>query len=254
MNNQVKQKVQEEQYSYPYHYIPIYENGRFSQMQYWSWGYRYIGGMHLMLDLLRDIQFNSLLDVGCGDGRFLREVAKIYPNKQLLGVDYSERAIAFAKAMSPGISYMVKNIIEEPLQQTYDVATSVEVLEHIPSKNLNEFLQGVANSLKAGGYLLLTVPHRNISVSNKHYQHFTSKSLDQLLKPYFKIESYIFFDRISKVFTILKIILLLENRWLILNNQKLLSLFFRVYKRRFFYTNEQHCLRVAAVCKKRETL
>ena len=40
----------------------------------------------LALDQLAKIGFTTLADIGCGDGRFLREVAQAYPGKQLLGI------------------------------------------------------------------------------------------------------------------------------------------------------------------------
>ena len=53
---------QEDQYILPYHYIPSLRDGNFKQHLYWSWGYRYIGGMNLVLDILKGVSFNSLLD------------------------------------------------------------------------------------------------------------------------------------------------------------------------------------------------
>lgn len=71
-----EQQIQEDQYDYPYHYIPRVENGQFSQSQYWSWGMHYLGGIQLILEQIDSYSFDSLIDVGCGDGRFLRELAR----------------------------------------------------------------------------------------------------------------------------------------------------------------------------------
>ncbi len=51
--------------------------GRFSQLRHWSWGYRYLGRLQVVFDLLDGLEFDSLLDVGCGDGRFLREARQL---------------------------------------------------------------------------------------------------------------------------------------------------------------------------------
>ncbi len=63
------QLTQEEQYTYPYHHIPSWEANSFAQNQYWSWGFRYLGGLKVVMDALEGIDFKSIIDIGCGDGR-----------------------------------------------------------------------------------------------------------------------------------------------------------------------------------------
>ena len=96
---------QESQYTFPYHYIPSFENGHFCQHLYWSWGLQYIGGIELVLSILAEEPVESLVDIGCGDGRFLREVSMRFPAKTLSGIDNSSRAINLAKAMNPDLNY-----------------------------------------------------------------------------------------------------------------------------------------------------
>jgi ubiquinone/menaquinone biosynthesis C-methylase UbiE len=57
--------------------------------------------LQVVFDILDREGFDSLLDVGCGDGRFLRETDQRYGNKKILGIDYSETAISLAKRMNP---------------------------------------------------------------------------------------------------------------------------------------------------------
>ena len=68
--------------------------------------------MRAVLAQLADVQFDSLVDIWCGDGRFLREVSQVYLGKSLLGVDYSHRAISLAQAMNPALEYDCVNILE----------------------------------------------------------------------------------------------------------------------------------------------
>ena len=86
---EMPQQAQEDQYSFPYHYLPSWSAKGLILARYWPWGYRYLGGLMLVLDQLQPYRFASLIDIGCGDGRFLREAAKVYPDAHLLGVDYS---------------------------------------------------------------------------------------------------------------------------------------------------------------------
>lgn len=246
-----KRQIQDKQYTYPYHYIPTWEDGNFSQVWYWSWGYRYLGGMKVVLDQLERIAFGSLLDVGCGDGRFLGEVAGIYPGTTLRGLDVSERAVRLARAINPQLKYEVLDITKEPILGHFDVATAIEVLEHIHPSNVLSFLEAIAKSLQDDGWLVLTVPHANKGVSDKHYQHFTSDDLRDLLTPLFGGVSFVPFDVRSRVMARFQQLVGGSGQHCIVTNRWVTSWFFRLYIERYLYAgDEQKCMRIAAVCRK----
>lgn len=245
-------RLQESQYGFPYHYIPELRPGKFSGARYWSWSYRYLGGIKLVLDLLAKEDFTSLVDVGCGDGRFLREVAQSYPDKQLLGVDVSERAIRFARAFNPDIEFVAQDVTVSALPRQFDVATLIEVMEHIPPAKLGEFMRAVAQCLRKNGRLVVTVPHQNKPLIKKHYQHFTAKNLLAALDPYFTDFTVIPFDvaasRAPLVYLIDRM-LGSKGRWLLLTNPRLLHLFYTWYIKRYLYArDESRCERLAVVC------
>lgn len=247
-----KQEIQNKQYKYPYHYIPTLNDGHFTQTLYWSWGFRYLGGIQVVLDQLEELNFDSLIDVGCGDGRFLRDVRDQYGKADLLGIDYSKRAIDIAKAMNPHIRYENVNILEKDLKTTFDVATAIEVLEHIPPNDLSEFVKIISDIINDEGYFILTVPHQNKPVSDKHYQHFSSEKLNQILSPYFSEIEFITFDSPSRVLKFLSNILGGNGNNYVITNAGLNNWFFKIYKNKFLYKeNENRCSRIAAVCKKK---
>ena len=103
---------QESQYSLPYHYIPQYKNGHFSQHLYWSWGFRYIGGMQIVIESLKDAGFESLIDVGCGDLSFWED--RCCPN--YTGIDISETIINRDRRQKPEWTFFVspaENFIQD---------------------------------------------------------------------------------------------------------------------------------------------
>ena len=248
-----KQLLQEEEYEYPYHYIPTWDDGRFSQAQYWSWGFRYLGGIEVVLDQLQRLAFDSLVDIGCGAGRFLREAVTRFPGARLLGVDYSERAIGLAEAMNPELDFRTINVIEEPLSDRFDVATCIEVLEHIPPDEVKHFCEAIANSIRKHGWLVLTVPHSNKHLNPKHYQHFNSNQLGGLLSPYFHDLSFVPFDRRSRfVMPLVQRLIGGAGSHFVLTNSRLNSWFYRLYKKRYLYARtEDECWRIAVVCQRR---
>ena len=119
-----------------------------------------MAGIQVVIDQLEKIKFNSIIDIGCGDGRFLHELNKNHSQTDMSGVDYSQRANDFANAMNPTIDFECGDITEDKLDKQYDVATLIEVLEHIPPNRLTNFIDSCTDIIKNEGALILTVPHK----------------------------------------------------------------------------------------------
>jgi 2-polyprenyl-3-methyl-5-hydroxy-6-metoxy-1,4-benzoquinol methylase len=243
---------QENQYEFPYHYIPNQFNSTFSQTKHWSWGYRYLGGIQLILDQLKHIPGTSIIDIGCGDGRFVRDVSRIFPKLKCKGVDYSQKAINLAKALNPLLDYEYIDITSHGCDPKYEIATAIEVLEHIEPSNLSGFIESIANCLIPGGVFLLTVPHKNKSVNIKHYQHFDSEGLIKELDPYFEVTKIIPFDSNSRLLPYFQKLLGGSGKHFIVNNKFILNWFYNYYLDHQLYIHDENkCLRIAAICKRR---
>ncbi|MFW6244857.1 MAG: class I SAM-dependent methyltransferase, partial [Fibrobacterota bacterium] len=186
MNNfSDQQLVQEKQYSFPEHYVPTFRKG-FRTAVYSRYGLVYAQILEFILDQLGKISFDSLCDVGCGDGRLIKEIQTDFPRKQVLGMDYSERAINLARGLNPEGNYIQTDITEDQ-QRSFDVLTLIEVFEHIPPDMGEDFVRGLHRLLIDDGFLLLTVPHYNVPLEKKHYRHFTTDSLVSCFEPLFEI-------------------------------------------------------------------
>jgi SAM-dependent methyltransferase len=243
-----EQEIQEAQYEFPYHYLPRIEDGHYSQLAYWSWGFQYLGGIELILDLLDQQSFDSVLDVGCGDGRFLSEVASRYSEKTLRGIDYSNRSVRLANAMNETVPFECRDILSDPPSRTYDVVTSIEVLEHIKPEQCEQFVAALAEAVAADGALVLTVPHVNKDVSDKHYQHFDSDHLDRLLRPHFSDISYVPFDEQSSLMVAIQFLLGWRGKHVVVNSPFVLDRVYEFYRRRYLYADdEEDCQRIAVV-------
>lgn len=247
-------RAQEGEYRFPYHYIPVLGEGKFSATRHWDWGFRYLGGMQLALDQLAAGPVRSLVDIGCGDGRFLHEVAKRFPECRLLGVDASLRAVRLAQALNPSIDYRAIDITQG-LPERFEAATLIEVIEHIAPVELPALIAAVAAGLVDGGRLIVTVPHRNKPLIEKHHQHFTGDALRGLLEPHFRDIRIIPFDvRASRspLMWLIERLLGQKGRWFVFTQQRVLHRLYRLYLRRYLYANtEADCERIAAVCVKK---
>lgn len=247
-----QQDRQEDRYAFPYHYIPQVDAGGFSQTEHWSWGYRYLGRLQVVRDLLSQAEFTSLLDVGCGDGRFLREASRWRAGRRLLGVDISRKAVALAAALNPELEFRVRDICLDPGPDRFDVVTLLDVIEHIPPPELDRFIDSVAGLLRPGGLLVLTVPHRNAPVTPQHHQHFDSVSLSRLLRAAFEEPRVLPFDHLSGPLRALALLLGGTGQQFVITNRRLNGLFLRYYLRTGLYgAGEDRCLRLAASARKR---
>lgn len=245
-----EQAIQESEYSFPYHYIPTLENGNFSQIRKLAWGYEYLSYLNFLLRRLESVSFNSLLDVGCGEGRFLSEAAKRFPGRDLLGLDFSARAIDFARLLNPDLKFVCGDLMNGALaDEQFDVVTLVETLEHVPPANRSGFVSGLRRHVKQNGLLLLTVPTENLALAPKHYQHFNLSSLRTALEPCFQITEHYFLNRISKWERLLKA--LLVNRYFILNDQRLLNALYRRYESSLVNAREADAKRICVLCHPR---
>ncbi|MFQ5772821.1 MAG: class I SAM-dependent methyltransferase, partial [bacterium] len=99
---------------------------------------------------------SRLLDVGCGNGKFLYEIQNL-TGCQVYGVDISETAVAAAKN-SYNLDIFRGTIIEAPFPNSYfDVITARSYLEHV--NNPSEVLRKIYVLLKSDGNCVISCPN-----------------------------------------------------------------------------------------------
>ena len=99
-----------------------------------------------------------LLDIACGKGIFLMDVATTSPRVKLYGADISRVAIREAKKLVPGADVVVSDAASLPYTSgRFDYVTCVGGLEYVPDpvKGIAE----MARVLKKGGLCVLYVPN-----------------------------------------------------------------------------------------------
>jgi len=149
----------------------------------------YLSMLSIIKDMLQPFAGKKILDAGCGDGRFCYEMSR--ENVDILGIDYSERAVRFARAFNPSVEILCGDLSQMSFLEEFDIIVIVEVIEHIPPKNIASVLKSLSKALKHDGRLLVSVPTSNDQTAKKHYQHFTQESLEQLLRKFFTLEKIV---------------------------------------------------------------
>lgn len=139
-----------------------------------------------------DLDGASVLDVGCGDGFLLAQVAEAAPSASLFGIDVEAEAIDIARDLfgAAGIEAQVQqgSAYELPYDDaSFDVAVMTEVIEHFDTPG--EALAETARVLRPGGHLFVTTPHRQPDFDwdpEYHAHEFTWPELSSLLGRHFE--------------------------------------------------------------------
>jgi 2-polyprenyl-3-methyl-5-hydroxy-6-metoxy-1,4-benzoquinol methylase len=136
----------------------------------------------------------KLLDVGCGDGRFLRNAKE--QGFEICGIDFDKKSVENVKR-NLGIDTVFAMSLEEFYEYAkeknlkFDVITFFEVLEH--QDKPREFLEVVKELLKEGGYIAGSVPNRewlftevvwkdhHVDYPPHHFLRFSKFSLEKAL-------------------------------------------------------------------------
>lgn len=164
-----KFNLQNSQYVFPYHYIPHFQSeGCPSIQRKLSWGLEYLCYQEHLKEKVTRLAPKSVLEVGCGDGYFLGGLPETIDNK--VGVDLSEKAIAFAKAFHPSCDFRVEDAAN--ITGTFDVVAAIEVLEHIPDELVSDFLRTCSDRVNDFGIVIISVPTTVLPLNKKHYRHY----------------------------------------------------------------------------------
>ncbi|KAB2878371.1 class I SAM-dependent methyltransferase [bacterium] len=128
--------------------------------------------------------FESLVEVGCGEGRVLEKIAVENPDRKIIGFDGSHKAANLGKRR--GLKISQKLIFKEEELPKSDVFVLLGVMEHI--EDIGNLLTILINSLTENGRIILSVPVQNNLAYDflfaDHVWHFTTAQFKDLLNKY----------------------------------------------------------------------
>ncbi|WGD30034.1 methyltransferase [Ancylobacter sp. WKF20] len=91
-------------------------------------------GRHLrniVRTLIEDLPYETVLDVGCGQGSMLQSLMPLRPAARYTGIDFSEGALKVARERAPGAEFMAFDVLNGTLDRRHDLVLCTDVVEHI---------------------------------------------------------------------------------------------------------------------------
>ena len=153
-------------------------------------------------ELFRKADPQSLLDIGCGEAVLTHEWAQKLAPRRVVGLDLEDPAIQaeWEKRQAPNLEYKIMKAENLPFaDDEFDVATAIEVLEHVPDP-----AHTVAEMARvAQRWLLVSVPReplwrglnmargaylRDLGNTPGHLNHWSKVGFHSLLTRYGKVQ------------------------------------------------------------------
>lgn len=247
-----KQQLQEDGYSFPYHYLDL-RSDEYRLLLHTE----YVSRLQVIKDLLKPYQGQTVLDAGCGDGRLCYELRN--EDLKLVGVDWSSRAITFARAFSPTVEFQICDLKYLDPSRLFDQVILSEVLEHFAPTDIPPIIQSLAKVLHPEGRLIVTVPSANMPLIPKHYQHFSIADLAKTLSDHFELEKCLGTSKIRNVSLLARLFYWRTKRvcsWLYpFRKHKwvtdLIEAYNRYYHRKLATGHPEECMGLVAIFKKK---
>lgn len=130
----------------------------------------------------------SVLELGCSDGigtMMLKESAK-----EVVGVDFDERTIEWAKAhlSDDKLTFKCADIMEESFGK-FDAVISLDVIEHIYPENEEKYMSALLNNLSENGICIIGTPNitaeKYATKNEQHVNLYSGERLHDTFSKYF---------------------------------------------------------------------
>jgi SAM-dependent methyltransferase len=137
----------------------------------------------MILSLLVAEPFDSLLDVGCGNGELLALVGEGAARAGrrgpvLAGADLSPDQVERNRKRMPGADFFALDIQAAALPRAFDVVVCSEVVEHLD--DARTAVGNLAKMVKPGGRLVVTCPAGSVYATERHFGHVRHPSVTDL--------------------------------------------------------------------------
>jgi len=103
----------------------------------------------IILTALKGREFESILEMGCGQGDNLRAINEKYPEVKMWGCDIDETRTESASKV-PNTTIKLKDITDtdEPFKRKFDIVFLAATLMYIPEEKIGQVIKNIKKSAK----------------------------------------------------------------------------------------------------------
>ena len=150
----------------------------------------------IVLKMLPDLTNTRSLDYGGGDAALSTLIANKGADSFVF--DSSSLALSFAQKADTRL-HLIQGRTQLPfIDQSFDVVTMIETLEHLPDEDENIALAEIRRVLLPEGKLIVSVPSKKLPLHKKHYRHYDlSDLLEKLTQHDFQIDEVVSYRDIT---------------------------------------------------------
>lgn len=152
--------------------------------------------------LIKDYCKGEILEIGCGNCRFLRHLLSKIPGISVSGVDLSETGISVCKKTIPQGKFYSADFFDFISEKKYDVVLCFQTLEHIGDHI--GFLKKMIDACRQGGMLIITVPNKYTDACNQHVHFWDTDEFNYLLGNYVDVVKTVLFNEDQNIVSICK--------------------------------------------------
>ena len=127
----------------------------------------------ILLAMLPDLKGKAILDIGCGMGQHARQYADMGA-KSVLGIDISEKMLAYARVHNGGENITYRHMAMEELEAIdgcFDLVTSSLAFDYV--EDFEGLMRAIHRRLKAGGELVFSMSHPIVTAWDGVYDRYT---------------------------------------------------------------------------------
>ncbi|OEK06757.1 class I SAM-dependent methyltransferase [Roseivirga misakiensis] len=129
--------------------LPLYAKGKKDKKSH------LVDKAHMVAMFNKEIKVGSVIDLGCGNGSFLKNIHQRYPEKRLVGVD-----VYRPEAPIEGVEFIAGDVVSFRMKENFDTVISDNVIEHLVPEDFEVYLKSVNELLNAKGKLIIILPNR----------------------------------------------------------------------------------------------
>lgn len=138
----------------------------------------------------------NLLDLGAGDSPVCYNLQDKFRSSKFYAIDFAEKVVDYLKKKYPKIHYRHGDVLNTLYKDEYfDYIVAGELIEHIETPQ--NLVQEAMRILKSNGIFALSTPYKEEItfekfISQEHLWSYDKTDIENLLKPYGKVEIMIF--------------------------------------------------------------